>query len=158
MIRRLQGPSWVRITICAIISAYIYAFSFASILSNNNPVDSASRSLSVSKFRKGNHQVNETSRPRRTTITFVNGIYHSLSECQDIATEMQKIFKEEVRPFYNPSTGKWLADLTYAGMDLMRRPDDHATARDLARHLKKVRPNNDSTSVYKLKAMRLCPF
>jgi hypothetical protein len=45
---------------------------------------------------------------------------------------------KQVRAFYNPSSGWFVADLAGAGLDLMRRPDDNAVARALAIHLREA--------------------
>lgn len=69
-------------------------------------------------------------------ITFVNGIYHSVEDWVRISTNLENIFGYEVRPFYNPSSGWWMTDISRAGFDLVLRPNDLMIARDLAEHLR----------------------
>ncbi|KAG5189534.1 hypothetical protein JKP88DRAFT_301534 [Tribonema minus] len=76
--------------------------------------------------------------PSRQIITFVNGIFHSEEDWQRITEQLDDIFKQEVRAFYNPSTGWWVADLAGAGFDLVRRSDTHSVARALALHLREA--------------------
>ena len=95
-------------------------------------------------------------------VSFVNGIYHSTEDWTRISDNLLEIFREavaidehgrihdknhnetqeqlrfdvEVRPFYNPSTGWWVGDLTQAASALIKRPSDHSTALQLAEHLR----------------------
>eukprot|EP01041_Mallomonas_annulata_P001992 gene1992-3874_t len=78
------------------------------------------------------------SNPRQTVISFVNGIYHTVSDCQLIKNRLEQIFAEEVRAFYNPSTGNWISDASRAGFELVRRPDDLNIAQALALHLRQA--------------------
>lgn len=48
-------------------------------------------------------------------ISFVNGIYHSEDEVNELSDYLKQQFKGEVRPFYNPSSGSWVKDATKAG-------------------------------------------
>jgi len=48
-------------------------------------------------------------------ISFVNGIYHSEDEVNELSDFLKQQFKGEVRPFYNPSSGSWVKDATKAG-------------------------------------------
>ena len=96
-------------------------------------------------------------------VSFVNGIYHSTEDWRRISENLLEIFREavaidehgkvhdknhnetreqlrfdvEVRPFYNPSTGWWVGDLTQAASALIKRPSDHSTALKLAEHLRR---------------------
>lgn len=84
--------------------------------------------------------------PKRMVVSFVNGIYHTESEWQEICDELKVLFnQQEIRPFYNPSSGFWMRDALGAGYELVRRPNDLLTARKLAAHLrdalKEVGPN-----------------
>ena len=84
--------------------------------------------------------------PKRMVVSFVNGIYHTESEWQEICDELKVLFnQQEIRPFYNPSSGFWMRDALGAGYELVRRPNDLLTARNLAAHLrsalKEVGPN-----------------
>lgn len=81
---------------------------------------------------------NHTSKPCRSVVSFVNGIYHSYSESQKIASQLEEIFDEEVRVFYNPSTGNWFSDAYRAGVELIYKPDDLLIAKSLALHLRRA--------------------
>ena len=83
-------------------------------------------------------KLNHTSKPCRSVVSFVNGIYHSYSELQSIANQLEEIFSEEVRVFYNPSTGNWLSDAYRAGVELIYKPDDLLIAKSLALHLRRA--------------------
>ncbi|CAM9292842.1 unnamed protein product [Chrysoparadoxa australica] len=83
-------------------------------------------------------QIGPNGKPPREIITFVNGIYHSEEDWQRITTNLRAIFGHEVRPFYNPTTGWFVGDLTQAGYNLFRRPDTNAVAVGLASHLKEA--------------------
>lgn len=48
-------------------------------------------------------------------ISFINGIYHSEDEVNELSDYLKQQFKGEVRPFYNPSSGSWVKDATKAG-------------------------------------------
>ena len=78
------------------------------------------------------------SKPCRSVVSFVNGIYHSYSELQKIARSLEEIFAEEVRVFYNPSTGNWFSDAYRAGVELIYKPNDLVIAKSLANHLRKA--------------------
>lgn len=84
--------------------------------------------------------------PKRMVVSFVNGIYHTEAEWQEICDELKVLFNQpEIRPFYNPSSGFWMRDALGAGYELVRRPNDLLSARKLAAHLrnalKEVGPN-----------------
>jgi hypothetical protein len=118
----------------SVVLFLLFRINWAVRLSTFSLVASHNRNPETSKT------FNDTSsNPRKTIITFVNGIYHSYDECQEIASLMEEIFKDEVRPFYNPSSGRWLYDLTHAGFALFKKPNDLYLARNLAKHLRKVR-------------------
>ena len=78
------------------------------------------------------------SKPCRSVVSFVNGIYHSYPELQKIARSLEEIFAEEVRVFYNPSTGNWFSDAYRAGVELIYKPNDLIIAQSLANHLRKA--------------------
>jgi hypothetical protein len=93
----------------------------------------------IDQNQNNNTNINETANnPCRTVISFVNGIYHTHSECISIADKLESIFNEEVRVFYNPSTGNWLSDAYRAGFELLYKPDDLLVAKSLALHLRKA--------------------
>lgn len=72
-------------------------------------------------------------------VSFVNGIYHSIDDWNRISGQLRDIFQvNEIFPFYNPSSGWWVNDLSNAGYALIRRPNDFVTAQQLAAHLRKV--------------------
>ena len=77
-------------------------------------------------------------RPRRTVISFVNGIHHSLDDCREIAARLGEIFGDEVRAFYNPSSGNWFSDASRAGLELFTKPGDLVIAKGLAAHLRRA--------------------
>jgi hypothetical protein len=95
-------------------------------------------SLGVASLRSSQGRAsNETaSPPSQTIITFVNGIYHSEEDWERLAEQLSATFQKEVRPFYNPTTGWWVADATRAGYSLVVRPDDDAVALGLTEHLR----------------------
>ena len=119
--------------------------------------ETVSRDLKDLRYN-GSGAVNVSSPKRKTIVTFVNGIYHSTEEWKRISDNLLEIFSKactdqtsqmnsrhlesilqfevEVRPFYNPSTGWWLADLTQAATTLIKRPSDLSTALGLAEHLR----------------------
>jgi hypothetical protein len=55
-----------------------------------------------------------------------------------IADQLEEIFSEEVRVFYNPSTGNWFSDAYRAGVELIYKPDDLLIAKSLALHLRRA--------------------
>lgn len=69
-------------------------------------------------------------------VTFVNGIYHSVSDWTRISNNLENIFRCEVRPYYNPTSGWWVKDISRAGFDLVLRPNDLILAKGLADHLR----------------------
>ena len=79
-----------------------------------------------------------TCKPCRSVVSFVNGIYHSFPELQAIAAQLEEIFSEEVRVFYNPSSGNWFSDAYRAGVELIYKPDDLIIAKCLAEHLRRA--------------------
>ena len=102
-----------------------------------------SRSLVNTSLTSGNSDFgtsgNETeSKPCRSVVSFVNGIYHSYSELQKIGSLLEEIFSEEIRVFYNPSTGNWFSDAYRAGVELFYKPNDLLVAKSLAQHLRKA--------------------
>jgi hypothetical protein len=105
---------------------------------NNFPIGRF-QSIDQDQNQNSSTDINETSyNPCRTVISFVNGIYHTHSECSSIADKLETIFAEEVRVFYNPSTGNWLSDAYRAGFELLYKPDDLLVAKSLALHLRKA--------------------
>ena len=80
----------------------------------------------------------QPNKPCRSVVSFVNGIYHSVTELQAIAQQLEEIFSEEVRVFYNPSTGNWFSDAYRAGVELIYKPDDLLIAKRLAEHLRRA--------------------
>ena len=94
------------------------------------------RTSSINQINGG--EQNHTSNPCRSVVSFVNGIYHSVSELQMIADQLEEIFSEEVRVFYNPSTGNWFSDAYRAGVELIYKPDDLLIAKSLALHLRRA--------------------
>jgi hypothetical protein len=101
-----------------------------------------------------------SSNPCRTVVSFVNGIYHTYSECQEISDILEGIFDENVRVFYNPSTGNWISDAYRAGLELIYKPDDLLIAKDLALHLRKALKDVGTTGnlncLYSLLISLLC--
>jgi len=58
---------------------------------------------------------NSSSNSLYMVISFVNGIYHSEDEVNELSEYIKQQFQGEVRPFYNPSSGSWVRDATKAG-------------------------------------------
>lgn len=110
-------------------------------ISNSNKQYLSSLQTSRLQLKDGNDTITKnysSTNPCRTVISFVNGIYHTQSECESIANKLEAIFAEEVRVFYNPSTGNWLSDAYRAGYELLYKPDDLLIAKSLALHLRKA--------------------
>lgn len=51
---------------------------------------------------------------------------------------LSEVFGDQVRAFYNPSSGWWVKDAAKAGYELVRRPNDLGLAKKLAEHLRTV--------------------
>jgi hypothetical protein len=66
--------------------------------------------------RTGSVSTNTNTSKLYMAISFVNGIYHSEDEVNELSDFLKQQFKGEVRPFYNPSSGSWVKDATKAGM------------------------------------------
>ncbi len=83
--------------------------------------------------------------PKKMIVSFVNGIYHTEAEWREICDELKSLFNNEIRAFYNPSSGWWMKDAFGAGRELIMRPNDLFAARKLAEHLRmalrEVAPN-----------------
>ena len=74
---------------------------------------------------------------QKMVVSFVNGIFYTVSEWKELTDELKNIFGvDEIRSFYNPSSGYWAKDLIGAGFELIRRPNDLLAARKLAEHLR----------------------
>ena len=71
-------------------------------------------------------------------VSFVNGIHHSESEWRNLTLSLSEVFGDQVRAFYNPSSGWWVKDAAKAGYELVRRPNDLGLAKKLAEHLRSV--------------------
>eukprot|EP01040_Poterioochromonas_malhamensis_P003955 gene3955-4232_t len=71
-------------------------------------------------------------------ITFVNGIYHSFEECQNLSKILEDAFGVKVYPFYNPSSGSWVKDFSRASVDLALRSSEIVLAKNLTEHFRKV--------------------
>ena len=111
-------------------------------LSDSSPwswirIGTRSTAVPISKINStvSNHT---DSNPCRSVVSFVNGIYHSYTELQKIGCLLEEIFGEEVRVFYNPSTGNWFSDAYRAGVELIYKPNDLIIAKSLAIHLQKA--------------------
>lgn len=70
---------------------------------------------SHSTTRTGRVSTNTSSSKLYMVISFINGIYHSEDEVNELSDYLKQQFKGEVRPFYNPSSGSWVKDATKAG-------------------------------------------
>jgi hypothetical protein len=104
---------------------------------NDDPTHSKSNSSSSSISTSSSSHHRKRRPPKGMVVSFVNGIYHTQSEWQEICDELKVLFKQqEIRPFYNPSSGFWMRDALGAGYELVRRPNDLLTARMLAEHLR----------------------
>ena len=71
-------------------------------------------------------------------VSFVNGIHHSEEEWRNLTLLLSEVFGDQVRAFYNPSSGWWVKDAAKAGYELVRRPNDLGLAKKLAEHLRSV--------------------
>lgn len=71
-----------------------------------------------------------------TIVSFVNGIYHTEGDWERIGRQLSATFSCSVRPFYNPSSGNWAADVSSASMQVIAKPNDFELAKRLADHLK----------------------
>lgn len=115
---------------------------FAMLGARSNPSDPIR--IGWNRFSSTSDKMNITtsndtaSKPCRSVVSFVNGIYHSYPELQKIAHSLEEIFAEEVRIFYNPSTGNWFSDAYRAGVELIYKPNDLIIAKSLANHLRKA--------------------
>lgn len=74
-------------------------------------------------------------------ISFINGIAHSERDWLRVTNLIENIFGQEIFPFYNPSTGSFMSDLTNAGYELVIRSNDIQNAQNLANHLRKILAN-----------------
>ena len=106
--------------------------------SNSSLILSVNNSMTNDNNSNFNTDISSISQPRRTVICFVNGIHHSVEDCRIVATRLGEIFGDEVRAFYNPSTGVWLSDVSRAGLELFTKPGDLIIAKGLALHLRKA--------------------
>ena len=81
---------------------------------------------------------NLTTSNSKIILSYVNGIYHTLEDWDRISKQLKEIFRCDIYPFYNPSSGSWLNDISNAGYALIRRPTDFSIAQNLAAHLKRL--------------------
>jgi hypothetical protein len=76
---------------------------------------------------------------KSVAISFVNGIYHSLEECQNISKILgDSFYGLNVHLFYNPTTGSWMKDATRAGFDLVLRSSDIVLAKELSLYFRSI--------------------
>jgi hypothetical protein len=80
---------------------------------------------------------NQTDKPL-VIVTFINGIHHTYEECKNISAILETVLGAPVFPFYNPTTGSWMKDLSRASVDLIFRSDDIVLARNLTEHFRKI--------------------
>lgn len=73
-----------------------------------------------------------------TAITYINGIYHSEEDWTRITHQLSQLFGEEVRPFYNPSSGWWVTDISKAGFHLVGKSKQIYLAKELATHFRSI--------------------
>lgn len=111
--------------ISSLSSSSLSTFSVAK--DRHNQTSTTKQELKVLPKPQGNfftsHQTTRTGRVPTDTnssklymvISFVNGIYHSEDEVNELSDYLKQQFKSEVRPFYNPSSGSWVKDATKAG-------------------------------------------
>lgn len=123
--------------LCLIITMYGMLLTSGSGLLNP-PRQGLNRLLSSDRNISTTTSNDTVSKPCRSVVSFVNGIYHSYFELQKIACILEEIFAEEVRVFYNPSTGNWFSDAYRAGVELIYKPNDLLIAKSLANHLRKA--------------------
>jgi hypothetical protein len=94
------------------------------------PADNDTRSNSTHQ----NHI--HSQQPKDVIVTFVNGIYHSIHDVENISIYLKDTFNTDVRAFYNPTSGSWVMDAYKAGYGLVLRPSDLVLAKQLAFHLR----------------------
>lgn len=71
-------------------------------------------------------------------LTWVNGINYTNAEMEEQAQFLSSLFGCRVRPYYNPSLGWWLRDLTRVSYMYIRAPTEDPVVTGLAKHLKMV--------------------
>lgn len=71
-------------------------------------------------------------------LTWVNGINYTNEEMEEQARFLSSLFGCRVRPYYNPSLGWWLRDLTRVSYMYIRSPTEDPVVTGLARHLSRV--------------------
>ena len=91
-------------------------------------------SFNMSSLQQSNKNILLETKSLR--ISYINGIYHSKDECQELVDDLEKAFKTKVRPFYLPSTGSWVKDAIKAGYILAFRPKEIDLALNLTIHLR----------------------
>lgn len=72
-------------------------------------------------------------------LTWVNGINYTSAEVEEQAHFLSTLFGCRVRPYYNPSLGGWLRDLTRVSYMYIRAPTEDPVVTGLAKHLSMVR-------------------
>lgn len=112
---------------CSCVSMSTFSTSFRSVMERIRATNTTSERTGTKENDK-----------KLMLISFVNGIYHSEEDLQRIAGQLQVIFNEEIRPFYNPSSGWWVTDATKAGFNLVVKPNDLEIAKQLAEHLRRA--------------------
>ena len=71
-------------------------------------------------------------------LTWVNGINYTNDEMEEQARFLSSLFGCRVRPYYNPSLGWWLRDLTRVSYMYIRSPTEDPVVTGLAKHLSMV--------------------
>jgi len=71
-------------------------------------------------------------------LTWVNGINYTNEEMEEQARFLSSLFGCRVRPYYNPSLGWWLRDLTRVSFMYIRSPTEDPVVTGLAKHLSMV--------------------
>lgn len=104
--------------------------------STRNVTKETLNSLTIGSGRNGTTLKKAKPKQYYAVVTFINGIYHSVEDWQRITAQLESTFKCPVRPFYNPSSGWWMKDISKAGFDLVLRPNDLILAKDLADHFR----------------------
>lgn len=80
----------------------------------------------------------ETRQIPQARLSYINGIFHSVQDCDEIIEQIESIFKLKVNAYYLPSTGSWMQDISKAGMILFTKPGNTDLVRGLTAHLRRL--------------------
>lgn len=80
----------------------------------------------------------ETRQIPQARLSYINGIFHSMQDCDEIVEQIEGIFKLKVNAYYLPSTGSWVQDVSKAGMILFTKPGNSVLVLGLTAHLRRL--------------------